>query len=312
MICPICGTQMPKKARKCGKCGCRPKYLYGYPKPPMWIFAVAAVLLLSIVAGIVFLPSLVPKEEAFYDMSLRLTACSALGYGTEYTYDEQGNLRETRLSKPQYSSSINVDIRMRFLYDEQGVFVGFERTGEGGETFYYIGTVSYEEPNMVKMVTQFNGKEERTVTFYFDDKNRIKEYIWGDVIALRTQLKYDDDGRLYQYIVSQKEENDSWRKLRTETFNYTADGMVSDYTREHINEGIKEKFFCYNDQQGNVVKEKGNAYMWSEKTYTYDRKIVSARTARQYEMQLHLIFALGLSSDAIIHPIVKTPVKQGE
>ena len=76
MLCPICGKELPEKARKCDKCGCRPKYLYGRPKMPKWVGLAALALAAAIlVGGLVFWLT----REKTYEVSLLSSSKDIIG-----------------------------------------------------------------------------------------------------------------------------------------------------------------------------------------------------------------------------------------
>ena len=332
MNCPICGREMPEKAKKCGNCGCRPKYLYGRPPMPKWVKGVAlavlgaAVLTALLVVIIPRLPKDVPTEpsaptgsEALPEQKterwriyLRQSAVSPYST-TNYSYDDNGNLTDvSQISTPLSSQSSS---NTTFSYDENGVFTGFEfRLTSGGG---YSGQVSYDMEQRRVIITILNSKSR--YTFQYDEQNRLSSILYDynlhtiDGLRIDAQdrwdLSYDDNGSLDTYTIWYnwyKQDTNEFVKHRTYVMKYSAGRMLDSYTETYNAENFSKKITCSSDRMGNVLSEFDRRER-QENKYTYIEKKVSDRTAWQYELQLHLLYLRDLGTGKVPLPIIKIP-----
>ena len=193
MDCPICGIQLPDKARKCPKCGCRPRYLYGYPRPSKWFWfgiAAAITLILAIGAWLLFLKEqLAPKE---WLVPLR-TDASVVYLSTGYTYDDAGNLLSAKSSYPDASTAASSTVT--FLY-ENDICTGFELIEGNSPEPSLTGNIHYDEDlSLVSVDLKAKyGSYGNTWTFQYDENGRVSEMQWGDTLANRYTLYYDANG----------------------------------------------------------------------------------------------------------------------
>ena len=329
MLCPICGKELPDKAKKCGNCGCRPQHLNGHSKPPKWIFATALALVVVLVAGVAALPLLPPPDPVadttgettpetvpetipetkpvapFWTLSLRNTAKTiAPSPIIEYSYDENGNLQsathtETWLNT--YGQQFRY-FKMEFFYDEAGIFTGFAEMQDNIVTC--LGNVSYDETQRrVQINITGTSGISQNITYQYDDQNQLISISSHNSYDQQSQwdLGYDEQGRLVGYTVK----NGS-AIVGIYTMQYGNDGRLISYT---IDTNSPATVNCTVDALGNVLKEEYKAHLTT--AYTYTAKTVSARTAWQYELQMYLLYMRSLKMEYAMLPIVKTPSNQG-
>ncbi|MBE6947758.1 MAG: zinc ribbon domain-containing protein [Ruminococcaceae bacterium] len=307
MNCPICGKELPEKARKCGKCGCRPQYLYGRPPMPKWIIPTAIALVVVILAGSLFFV-LRPKEEkyAIY-MSL---AGDHVAVQANYSYDSGENLEKAGFFIESFSSlsgPILISQSVQFFYDENGILTEVKVFANDQSEPYKVGTVEFQEEENA-ITVRFSGEAtigENRARFQYDDSGRLKEYTYGTVsYSQKVELQYDETGRLNAYLHFHRSSGQEWVENHKQTLTYRPDGSgLSGYVQQWGS--IKNDYICESDEWGNVISAgtPGNIDI----TYEYSRKVVSAQTARQYELQMYLLDAMGLSPYGIVFPVVKTP-----
>ena len=306
MLCPICGRELPEKARKCDKCGCRPKYIYGRPKLPKWV-APAAVIALVVCSVAVCLVSWLMREET-YEVSLLSSSKDIIGY-TQYYYDDKGNLekvtyRPTILQFFSSSSSAILipSLEARFYYDENGIFTKTEMLwGERNLT----GTVEYDDAAgtvNVRLKTADSLSAGRYLFRYGQD-GRLQEYTSGTPDQSKITLNYDEAGRLLSETSMYRSSGSDWKSNREVTLNYDAEGKLANLYQRHSSNGYGYTYYCNTDQWGNVVEVDG-----MEWRYQYlDRRTVTATMLRQYELQLRLLNMMGMSQGMVVLPVMKTP-----
>lgn len=310
MLCPICGKELPDKARKCDKCGCRPKYLYGRPKRPKWVIPMALALAVAILAGCLLF--LQPPEEAekFYEISLLRSSRDGVTE-TRLSYDDNGNLEEVIYGGAHYSSSMSSflipSIRVQFFYDENGVLT--EVREFSGTQLSRVGKVEYyeEDNSVIVWFQEEENREEDFIKFRYGQDGRMEEYYTG--VSYKTTLYYDEAGVLQSTVLLEAVEGEYWERYRTYTLEYDAEGMVTGLNLNFSSSGIAGYHSdCERDQWGNVLKLTG----WMNKRYSYsDRQIVTGQTARQYTLQMYLLDAMGVPGMAMF-PVMKTPSEKGD
>ena len=302
MNCPICGREMPEKARKCGNCGCRPKYLYGRPPMPKWVkWAVSVVLGAAILTALalMIIPRLpkdapteptVPSEPAYYELSVRTHSNQRQTMTTiDYTYDEHGNLTEV---SPLSLLSSSLQLKTQFLYDSDGVFVGLRQVLDFSDEVWTVGTVTYEED---QVLVQLTGYHSQPIVFRYDSNGRIKDIEYGDYPYV---LEHNEDGnilRLYKYNNETQVDGYTWT--------YREDGTVS-----WLRQDNGKEYVCVSDEKGNVTELYDSLSRRFVNSFTYETYAVSKRTAQQYELQQYLLFALNITPVTTLQPVVKTAI----
>ena len=305
MLCPICGKELPEKARKCDKCGCRPKYLYGRPKLPKWVVPTALALVASIlVGGLVFW---LTREET-YEVSLLSSSKDIIG-STQYYYDDKGNLekvtyRPTLLSSLSSSSSAILipSLEAQFYYDENGVFTKTEMLwGERNLT----GTVEYDEAAgtvNIRLRTE-DAMSAGQYLFQYGQDGRLQEYTSGTPDQYKITIEYDETGKQVSETCLYRFSGSDWETHRETTLKYDAEGTLASFYQRHSLAGYGYTYYCGTDQWGNVVEVDG-----MEWRYQYlDRQVVTATMLRQYELQLRLLNMMGMSQGMVVLPVMKTP-----
>ena len=316
MNCPICGKELSPKARKCDKCGCRPQYLYGRPPMPKWIIPTAIALVVVILAGSLFFVLRPSSKSENYQMSLLLTGTNK-GINTSYSYDEMGNLEEAthRIPfDPMLGALVpRTVLRAEFCYDEDGIFTEVRIFTDEESEPYKVGTVKYyEEENAVAVHFGADGiQKANQILFRYNQDGRLEEYTYSAPYEhereYEVSLEYDESGRLISNTILECISGGSWHEYYMEIMKYGADeNEIVGYTMQYIATGDKIDYICENDQWGNVLVV-GLPNQDTGVIYEYSRQLVSAQTARQYELQMYLLDALGLSSHGIVFPVVKTP-----
>ena len=306
MLCPICGKELPEKARKCDKCGCRPKYLYGRPKLPKWVAPAAVIALVAaiLVGSLVFW---LTREET-YEVSLLSSSKDIVGY-TQYYYDDKGNLekvtyRPTLLSSSSLSSSAILipSLEAQFYYDESGVFTKTEMLwGERNLT----GKVEYDDAagTVTVRLKAEDSLSAGPYLFRYGPDGQLQEYTSGTADQHKINLKYDEAGRLISETSVYRYSGSDWKSHREDTLKYDEEGKLTSFYRRYSSSGYGYTYYCGTDQWGNVVEVDGME--WS---YQYlDRQVVTATMLRQYELQLRLLNMMGVSQDMVVLPIMKTP-----
>lgn len=303
MNCPICGREMPEKAKKCGNCGCRPKYLYGRPPVPKRVkWAVTAVLGAAILTALMVMiaPKLpkdtptqppVPTEPVRYELSVR-TEYNAIRstYSVDYQYDENGNLTQVR---PLSSLSSVLPVKTQFLYDSDGVFVGLRQVRDFTEEVRTLGTVTYEEGKVLIRLTNADGSNPRTVVFRYDNNGQIKGYEYGEYTYI---LEHNEDRKpLRLYIFNNDTQVDGY------TWTYRPDGKVSRMSRYNGTE-----YVCATDDKGNVTDfyERDDQAQFFY-TSAFQTVTASQLTVQQYELQQYLLSALNITPAGTLQPVVK-------
>ena len=303
MLCPICGKELPEKARKCDKCGCRPKYLYGRPKLPKWVAPAAVIALVAaiLVGSLVFW---LTREET-YEVSLLSSSKDIVG-STQYYYDDKGNLEKVTYASDLPSiGTLAVYIpssQVRFYYDENGVFTKTEMLwGERNLT----GTVEYDEAAgtvNIRLRTE-DSMSAGQYLFQYGQDGRLQEYTSGIPDQHKIAIKYDETGKQVSETSMYRFSGSAWSSNREVTLNYDAEGKLSSLYQRHSSNGYGYTYYCGTDQWGNVVEVDGME--WS---YQYlDRQVVTATMLRQYELQLRLLNMMGMSQSMVVLPIMKTP-----
>ena len=302
MLCPICGKELPEKARKCDKCGCRPKYLYGRPKMPKWVVPAAALALVVCIVVVCLVFWLTQEEK--YEVSL-LSSSTDYVSRTQYYYDSKGNLEKVTCVPKTLSSGITglliPYIQAQFYYDENGVFTKVDMTS-GVRS--WEGIVEYDEAaGTVAIRLASKDLLSTRYLFQYGQNGRLEEYINGQTDKSKTELKYDETGKLLSYTSLYRPAGGTWSENYKDTLEYDADGKVTAYVRQLLSSSSEFTYFCGTDQWGNVleVEDLGRSHQY------LDRRVVTATMLRQYELQLHLLNMMGLSPNAIVFPVMKTP-----
>ncbi|MBE6933902.1 MAG: hypothetical protein E7462_02450 [Ruminococcaceae bacterium] len=305
MNCPICGRELWGNARKCDNCGCRPKYLYGRPKPPKWVWFTAAALAVAILIGSLLF-TLPGRRNTRWEAYFCKSISNASG-NIEYTYDEKGNLLEV---SSRFLASSVMPLRLRMEYDENGVFTGFSDSAEGSSSGI-SGTVTYDEENRSATVSgNLITGSKITFVFQFDSDDRLSQYEWGsDTVLYTVLLDYDENGRLISYnhsFTTPYLPDVSLTDYRQETLQYAADGALNGWEIRNVSSATVQKLHCYTDETGNVTEirsvDGGIAI-----NHTYEKYTVSDRTVRQYILQRHLLYNILSGPIQFIYPIIKTP-----
>lgn len=302
MLCPICGKELPEKARKCDKCGCRPKYLYGRPKMPKWVGLAALALAAAIlVGGLVFWLT----REKTYEVSLLSSSKDIIG-STQYYYDDKGNLEKVTYAGGLPSiGTLAVYIpssQVRFYYDENGVFTKTEMLwGERNLT----GTVEYDEAAgtvNIRLRTE-DAMSAGQYLFQYGQDGRLQEYTSGTPDQHKIAIKYDETGKQVSETSMYRFSGSAWRSNREVTLNYDAEGKLASLYQRYSSNGYGYTYYCGTDQWGNVLEVDG-----MEWRYQYlDRQVVTATMLRQYELQLRLLNMMGMSQGMVVLPVMKIP-----
>ena len=315
MNCPICGRELPKNARKCGNCGCRPKYLYGRAPMPKWVKGVVAAVLSAAILTVLMvtiMPKLpgnaptqpsaptepsVPAEPMRYELSVRTEYnYQRLLSTVDYTYDKDGNLTQVR---PFSSVSSVFPVKTQFLYDSDGVFVGLRQVRDFTEEVRTLGTVTYEEDQVLIRLTNADGSNPQTVVFRYDSNGRIKGFAYGEWIYV---LEHNNDGKLLNlHILYGDMQTDVYIPPVTYTWTYRKDGSVS-----WVQSDNGKDYVCVTDEKGNVTDFYDLADPESSLcTSAFKTVTASQLTAQQYELQQYLLFALNITPVGTLHPVVK-------
>lgn len=275
---------------------------------PKWVKGAALAVLGAVMLTallVVIIPRLpqgaptepsVPEIPAYYELSVRTEYNSLRNlYTIDYQYDENGNLTEVC---PQSLLSSSLPLKTKFLYDSDGVLVELRQVRDyyDFDEILTVGTVTYEENQVLVRLTNADGSNPRTAVFRYDSDGRIKGFEFG---GYTYALEYTEQGNIQRLNMQMGN-----AELDGYTWIYGDDGHVTNLRRD-----LGGVYSCTCDERGNVVSECSlNIVPEEEGNTDYKTITVSRQIARQYELQQYVLYALRITPVGTLHPVIKTPL----